>query len=283
MVTMKKDELIPINISSLLHKYDINPSKGLGQNFISNLDILNKIVTEANITPQDTVLEIGPGLGSLTRQIAIKAKNVIAVELDRKMMVPLNEVLESYENVEIIQDDILKVHLDEIIPQAGYKVVANIPYYITSAVIRQLLEAEKKPKTIVITVQKEVAHRMCATPNDMNILAVSVQVYGTPRYAFTIPAGSFYPVPKVDSAVICIDLFDELRLSSQEMKLFFKIVKAGFSQRRKTLRNTISSGMHWEKTDVEQKLNQAEIDPMRRAETLSVEEWIRLTERCISR
>lgn len=280
---MTNEELKPLSIASLLQKYDIKPSKGLGQNFLSNIDVLEKIIKEAYITSEDTVLEIGPGLGSLTRQLAIKAKNVIAVELDRKMIAPLNEVLEPFDNITIIQDDILKVHLDKIIPESGYKVVANIPYYITSAVIRQLLEAEKKPKILVITVQKEVAHRMCATPNDMNILAVSVQIYGVPRIVTTIPAGAFYPVPKVDSAVICIDLFEEPIISSQHIPLFFKIVKAGFGQRRKTLRNTISSGMHWEKDIVEQTLLDSEIDPMRRAETLEVEEWIRLAERFSSK
>ncbi len=276
---MTQTDLKPLNIGALLAKYDIRPSKGLGQNFLSNIDVLNKIIDEAHITKEDVVLEIGPGLGSLTRQLAQQAKQVIAVELDRKMMAPLEEVLAPFNNVTVIQDDILKVDLDEVIPMGGYKVVANIPYYITSAVIRQLLEAEKKPTTVVLTVQKEVAQRMCAVPNEMNLLAVSVQVYGTPRFATTIPAGAFYPVPKVDSAVICVELFEEPILRDDMTAFFFSIVKAGFSQRRKTLRNTISAGMHWEKAVVEQELKAASVDPMRRAETLSIEEWVKITER----
>src|SRR6185295_15985876 len=176
----------------------------------------------------DTVLEIGPGLGSLTRYLGASAKEVVAVELDSNLLPALQTVLATYPNVRLIQGDILKLSPKDLIAEKDYLVVANIPYYITSAVIRHLLENDPKPRRIVLTVQKEVAERICAKPGDMSLLALSVQVYGKPAIAATIPAEAFYPAPKVDSAVIRVDLYPTPLIPAGLLDRFFRLAKAGF-------------------------------------------------------
>ena len=246
---------------------------------------LRKIVNTAEISKDDLVLEIGPGLGSLTRYLADTAKRVITIEIDEKMLPALHETLSNYKNVEIIVDDILKlnpsnlfINLDSsIFDQKGsYKVVANIPYYITSAVIRHLLEAEVKPNRIVLTVQKEVGQRICGSPPKMSLLALSVQVFGVPKVAAKIPAGAFYPAPKVDSSVVDIVIYPDPLIPNSLLPTFFQLAKAGFNQKRKTLRNSISAGMNISKSEAEASLNTAGIDPQRRAQTLSIKEWKQL-------
>jgi 16S rRNA (adenine1518-N6/adenine1519-N6)-dimethyltransferase len=201
---------------------------------------------------------------------------VIAVELDENLIPPLKAVLSPYQNVQIIHGDILKLSPNDLIAESKYLVVANIPYYITSAVIRHLLESESKPRRIVLTIQKEVAQRICAKPGDMSLLALSVQVYGKPRIAAHIPAEAFFPAPKVDSAVLVIDIDPSPLIKEELLDSFFKLVKAGFSQKRKTLRNSLSSGLHISTASAAELLTRANIDPQRRAETLSIEEWERL-------
>ena len=218
-------------------------------------------------------IEIGPGLGSLTRYLAVSAKEVVAVELDPKLLPPLEAILAPHQNVRVVQGDILKIAPDELIDVQDYIVVANIPYYITSPVIRHLLESNTKPRRIVLTIQKEVAHRICAKPGDMSLLALSVQVYGRPQISAHIAAEAFFPVPNVDSAVLCVDIYPTPQIKPELLKLFFKLIKAGFSQKRKTLRNALSSGLHISPTDSAELLTRANIDPQRRAETLSLEEW----------
>jgi 16S rRNA (adenine1518-N6/adenine1519-N6)-dimethyltransferase len=171
---------------------------------------------------------------------------------------------------------VLKLSPKDLLEQ-DYLVVANIPYYITSAVIRHLLESAPKPRRIVLTVQKEVAKRICAKPGDMSLLALSVQVYGTARIAAEIPAGAFFPAPKVDSAVLCVDIYPAPLIRESLLNTFFALIKAGFSQKRKTLRNSLSAGLHISPTDAVDLLTRANIDPQRRAETLSIEEWERLS------
>jgi 16S rRNA (adenine1518-N6/adenine1519-N6)-dimethyltransferase len=263
----------PLNAEALLKRYHLHAHKGLGQNFLQDPMALEEIVSAAEIQPADTVLEIGPGLGSLTRYLAVSAREVIAVELDKNLLPPLQAVLAIYGNVQIIHGDVLKLSPKDLIAESKYLVVANIPYYITSAVIRHLLESESKPRRIVLTIQKEVAQRICAKPGDMSLLALSVQVYGKPRIAAHIPAEAFFPVPKVDSAVLVIDIYPSPLIKEELMDSFFKLVKAGFSQKRKTLRNSLSSGLHISTTNAAELLTRVEIDPQRRAETLSIEEW----------
>lgn len=272
------NDIPPINIAYLLKKYGLRPHKGLGQNFLQDSVALEKIVSAAEIQRTDTVLEIGPGLGSLTRYLAASAKEVVAVELDQHLLPPLQTILAAYSNVRLVHGDILELSPSNLVRDHNYIVVANIPYYITSAVIRHLLESPSKPRRIVLTVQKEVAQRICEGPGDMSLLALSVQVYGKPRIAAHIPAGAFVPSPNVDSAVLVIEIYSEPRIPRELLDTFFRLIKAGFSQKRKTLRNALSSGLSIPASDAADTLTRADIDPMRRAETLSIEEWQRLSE-----
>jgi 16S rRNA (adenine1518-N6/adenine1519-N6)-dimethyltransferase len=276
---MKKFSIIPaLDAAAVLKRFHIRADKSLGQNFLQDTSALENIALAADIQEEDCILEIGPGLGSLTRYLAVSAKEVIAVELDPDMLAPLQAVLTPYQNVRVVHGDILKTTVSEIINKPDYLVVANIPYYITSAVIRHLLEAEIKPRRVVLTIQKEVAERICAKAGDLSLLALSVQVYGKPTIAAIIPAGSFHPAPKVDSAILRIDIYNQPLIPDELLKAFFELIKAGFGQKRKTLRNSLSSGLHIPTTESEALLTATGIDFMRRAETLSIDEWKGLCE-----
>ncbi len=273
--------LPPLNIPALLRDYGLRPNKSLGQNFLVDDPALRRVVDAAEISAGEAVLEIGAGLGSLTRYLATAAGQVTAIELDGNLIPPLTEVLAPFDNVKIIQGDILDINPDQLTsdfqpPIVSYLVVANIPFYITSAIIRHLLEAEQKPRRLVLTVQREVAERICARSGKLSLLALSVQVYGEPRIVTKIPAGAFYPTPKVDSAVVRIDLFPDPLIPPSRIPAFFDLAKAGFSQKRKTLGNSLSAGMHWPKEKAIQVLENAGIDPQRRAETLNIDEWNKL-------
>ena len=272
------NEIPPLNASALLKKYGLRADKKLGQNFLQDPFALESIANAAEIQPTDIVLEVGPGLGSLTRYLAVAARQVVAVELDADLIPPLEAVTKPYSNIHIVHGDILKISPGELIQTPDYLVVANIPYYITSAIIRHLLENKPQPRRIVLTIQKEVADRICAKPNDMSLLALSVQVYGNPRIAKRIPANAFFPAPKVDSAVLSVDIYPSPKVPLELLDTFFKLIKAGFSQKRKTLRNSLSSGLHIPAIEAEGILTKAGINPMRRAETLGIEEWRTLCE-----
>lgn len=273
---MPVSDLQPLNVPELLRRYHLRPDKRLGQNFLVDESALRKVVGAAEVGPEDAVLEIGPGLGSLTRYLAVAARQVTAVELDVDLLPPLREVLAPFSNVRILQGDILGYNPAELMASPGYLVVANIPYYITSALIRHLLEAPLLPQRMILTIQREVAERLIAGPGDMSLLALSVQVYGAPRLAARLPDGAFYPAPKVDSAVVRIDLYPSPIIPQPHLNTFFRLAKAGFSQKRKNLRNALSAGMHWPVSRAEALLIEAGIQPQRRAETLSLEEWGRL-------
>ena len=267
----------PLNVRDLLKQYSLHADKRLGQNFLQDPHALEKIAQVAEIMPTDTVLEIGPGLGSLTRYLANKAQKVVAVELDEKLFPPLEAVIAPYHNIQLVHGDMLGIEPSEIIEQDDYLVVANIPYYITSALLRHLLESKLKPRCIVLTIQKEVAERICAGPGDMSLLALSVQVYGQPRIAMNIPAKAFFPAPKVDSSVLAMDIYPAPLVDENLLDIFFQLIKAGFSQKRKKLRNSIAAGMHQFPVETETLLRAADIDPQRRAETLSINEWGKLS------
>ena len=240
------------DVSSLLKKYGLRPRKGLGQNFLVSGEALRRIVAAAGVGAGDTVLEIGPGLGGLTLELAAAARRVVAVEIDRDLLGPLEEVLTGIGNVRLVHADILKIEIATLIPpEEPYLVVANIPFYITSAIFRHLLESGHPPRRLVLTVQQEVALRICAEPPDMNLLGLSVGVYGRPEVLLRIPAGAFYPPPRVDSAVVRVDLHPEPMFPPEAMDLFFRLTRAGFSQKRKTLRNSLSAGMSWPKDRTE--------------------------------
>ena len=257
----------------LLEKYHLRPHKGLGQNFLSDDEVLSGIAGAAGIPEHAAVLEVGPGLGSLTRHLAERADRVVAVELDRDLIPVLRKEFADTPNVEIVHGDILEFSTDAYFSDGDYYVAANIPYYITSAVIRHLLEGKARPKRLALTVQKEVAERICAAPGKFSLLSLSVQIYGTADIPMIIPAAAFYPEPNVDSAVVRIELFDEPLVPQERMDDFFALAKAGFGQTRKTLRNSLSSNLHISGTEAESLLREAGIDPGRRAETLSIDEW----------
>ena len=269
------------DIKNLLKKYQIRPSKGLGQNFLIDRGVVKKVVQAAELTQKEIVLEIGPGLGTLTIELAKKAKGVISVEKDSKMIEILRETLKDFKNIEVIQEDIRKINSKYCMPNTGYKVIANLPFYLTAPVIRKFLEAENPPKEMVLIVQKEVAQRVYARPPDMNLLAVSVQFYSKPKIISYISKKSFWPQPKVDSAIIKITpLVASKNLAIArffDRALFFKIVKAGFSQPRKQLINNLSKELKIEKEKIKKWLVKNNIQPTQRAETLNLEDWIWLT------
>ncbi len=266
-----------LNAQALLREYGLQPKKSLGQNFLVDPNGLDKVMLAAGVGPKDTVLEIGAGLGSLTVLLAQAARQVVALEIDRGLLPPLTKVTSAYKNVRIVEGDVLKLPLEDLVPGEGYFVVANIPYYISSAIIRRLLEAEARPTRMVLTVQQEVADRICAKDGKLSLLALSVQVFGAPRIEARIPAGCFYPAPDVDSAVLSIALYPQPLIALDALDDFFRLAHAGFSQKRKTLRNALSAGLGLPASETEKLLATAEIDPQRRAETLSITEWGQLT------
>mgnify|MGYP000549756828 CR=1 FL=1 len=274
-----------MNVHRLLEQWDIQPSKGLGQNFVVDPVILERIVAAAELAASDMVLEIGAGLGTLTERLARQAGHVVAVELDQRLLPVLQSELAALDNVTLVEGDILALEPVSLIEavsagQSGadtpYQVVANLPYYITSAVLRHLLEARRQPRRIVVTVQREVAQRIVAQPGDMSLLAVSVQLYGRPEIRFRIKPGSFYPSPQVESAVVRIDVHDTPPVLV-ENSAFFRVVRAGFSQRRKQLHNTLTAGLRLPPDEVKEALREAGVDPRRRAQSLDIEEWARVT------
>jgi len=280
------------NIKNTLKNFTASPKKYLGQNFLIDKNILNKIIESANINQKDTVLEIGPGTGVLTQELAKNSKKVIAVEKDKLMCQILKENLKGFNNVEVINEDILKSQFplptgrqanpkDQSSPNfqmpKNYKVVANIPYYLTSPLIRKFLETENQPAELILMVQKEVAKRICEAPPKMSLLAVSAQFYADVKILFNVSKNSFWPVPKVDSAVIKI-IPKKTKQNPEFIKTFFKIVKAGFSQPRKQLAGNLSKTLKIEKEKINSLLLQNNINPSRRAETLSVDDWKNLTE-----
>ena len=270
------------NPITLLKEHNLVPKKDLGQNFLVDGNILTRMVALAEITENSTVLEIGAGLGSLTFFLAQAAKQVTAVEVDEDLLPIAEKILAGFSNVTLIAEDILAIDLHTLHLPDGYTVVANIPYYITSAIIRKLLTASEKPTRMVLTMQEEVAERICAQPGKLSLLALSVQVFGTPEMLMKIPAGAFYPAPTVDSVTLRINLFPDPAIPQEKLDIFFRLIKAGFSQKRKMLRNTLSSGLHLPHDQVETLLEQAGIDPQRRAQTLSIDEWGKVTDTFLS-
>jgi 16S rRNA A1518/A1519 N6-dimethyltransferase RsmA/KsgA/DIM1 with predicted DNA glycosylase/AP lyase activity len=355
-------------VRELLDKYNLRPRKRLGQNFLADPNILRKIVEAADLTPDAIVLEIGPGLGMLTRFLSQAAGRVVAVELDEALFGLLRQELSGLPNLELVQGDILQLDLAELVEgqtspagaaqpgranvkrprpapacrparpglrqrargQAGasqggqtsnvpgpprpvgqdklararagkrqasnlqpptsnfqppasnfqsppYTVVANLPYYITSAAIRHVQEANPPPQRIVLTVQREVAERIVAAPGELSLLAVSVQFYGRPRIVARIPAGAFVPPPKVDSAVVRIDTHPAPPVEVADVKAFFRVVRAGFGQKRKQIKNSLAAGLGLPGGEAAAVLARAGIDPQRRAQTLSLAEWAGLT------
>ena len=256
----------------MLQKHETRPIKRYGQNFLIDRLAIKKIIDAADLNSRDIVLEIGPGLGVLTIELAKSVKQVIALEKDYKMIEILKETLRDFNNVEIIQGDALKTKKD--FPSFPYKILGNLPFYLTAPIIRQFLEKENPPKEMTLIVQKEVGQRICAEPPQMSILAVSVQLYAEPKIISYISKKSFWPSPKVDSAIIKISNIGLNKGTDRD--LFFKIVKAGFSQPRKQLINNLSKGLAMDREKTERWLLNNKIEPSQRAETLKIEDWLNL-------
>jgi 16S rRNA (adenine1518-N6/adenine1519-N6)-dimethyltransferase len=271
------------NPKNLLDNYGISPKKSLGQNFLHDPNVLEKITRAAELTADDTVLEVGPGTGALTDWLADIARRVIAVELDDRLIPLLAHRLADHANVTLVHADILDVDLDlHIKADEPYCVVANLPYYITSAILRYLLERPHKPDRLVVMVQTEVAQRLVARPGDMSLLSVSVQYYGTPQIITRLSPAVFWPRPDVTSALVRIETYGADRpVAVQDESTFFRVVRAGFGQKRKQLRNSVGAGLGVSKDEATRLLTGAGIDPQRRAETLSLQEWAALTEQAI--
>ncbi len=268
----------------IMKKYNITANKGYGQNFLIDETIIQEIVNKANISKDDLIIEIGPGLGSLTSALLEKAGKVICIELDKKMINLLNDRFSLYNNFELINDDILKVNLQEIINNNNFKnakVVANLPYYITTPIIMKLLEEKLNLKSITVMVQKEVALRLAEKPGgkETGSITYSINYYANPEIILNVPKESFIPSPKVDSAVLKLEILNKPKVNVADEKLFFKIIKASFLQKRKTLINSLSNSGIISKDAIEKILNELNIDIKVRAEELSLEDFANITEK----
>ena len=257
---------------AILDRQGLRPKKSLGQNFIFDDNLLARIAATAELTPEDSVLEVGPGLGNLTRHLAFASSRVVAVELDDRLLPLLHERLDDLENVELVRGDILNWRPADYFAGA-YKVVANIPYYITGAILRHLLQQNPRPSRMVLTVQQELARRIAAKPGKMSLLAVSVQFYADVSIDFSIKAGAFWPRPDVDSAVCSLFVRPEPPIDPSQVERFFRVVRSGFGQKRKQLQRNLRQ-FGWPEQKLLEALANAGIDGRRRAETLSVDEWL---------
>lgn len=284
--TVKRD--VPLGMLTsrqtrrLLRSLGTEAKKRLGQHFLVDRRVRAKMVRAAQIGPDDLVVEIGPGLGALTAELARRARQVIAVEKDDVLADRLRQVLGSAANVHIIVGDVLQMALTQIVGQATadgagatpkYKVVADLPYNIASAVLRHFLESEARPELMVVMLQREVAENIVAQPGQMGLLSVAVQLYGRPSIVTYVSPQSFYPPPKVESAILRIETYHTLRLQVGDADDFFRVVRAGFSARRKQLHNALAQGLELPSAETLRLLTGLGIDPQRRAQTLSLEEW----------
>ena len=263
-------------LRNLLYAHDMRPNKAFGQNFLVDRGVLQNIVAAADIQANDQILEVGAGTGVLTRELAQRARRVVAVEIERDMLALLTETTRHYSNVERLARNLLFVDPFEVFGKESYKLVANLPYYITAPTFRHFLESANPPRCIVVMVQAEVAQRIVAQPGDLSVLAVSIQFYGRPQIVARVPAQAFYPAPKVDSAILRIDVHETAPLTTEERDSFFRVVQAGFSEKRKQLHNSLTHGLHRKNEEVRALLTTAGIDTSRRAETLSIAEWLKL-------
>lgn len=270
-------------IKDILGRHGFTFSKSLGQNFLINPSVCPKMAEQSGAKKGVGVIEVGPGIGVLTCQLAKRADRVVAIELDKRLLPVLDETLAEYDNIKIINDDILKIDLKKLIETelSGMEVVvcANLPYYITSPVIMKLLEDRLPINALTVMVQKEAAQRICAEVGSRQSGAVTVAVnyYAKPQILFGVSAGSFMPAPKVDSAVIRLDILKEPCVQVEDEELFFKVVKAAFSQRRKTLPNSLSAGLQISKLTVTNALNRANVPVNYRAEQLTMEQLAKIS------
>jgi 16S rRNA (adenine1518-N6/adenine1519-N6)-dimethyltransferase len=262
----------------LMADLGIRPNKGLGQHFLFERGLVERMVRQAGITERDTVLEIGPGLGILTSELLRKAHRVVAVELDRSLAAHLRAAFGDIPGFQLVQENALAISSDDLFaPGESFDVVANLPYSVGTAILRHLLEQPRKPRRLTVMLQKEVAERLTAHPPEMSVLSVATQFFAAPRQAFTVSPEVFIPPPKVESAVVILDVHDQPPLPAELQPLFFSIVNAGFRQKRKQVANSIADVLQLPKAGIAAWLAEAGVDPTRRAETLTVDEWVTLT------
>jgi 16S rRNA (adenine1518-N6/adenine1519-N6)-dimethyltransferase len=265
------------NPKALLDSYELYPKKSLGQNFMHDPNALEKIVSSAEVTSEDTVVEVGSGTGALTAKLAEKAHHVFSIEVDKRLQPILEDKFDDVPNVYFVFNDILKTDVSSLVGNTDFIVVANVPYYISSAIIWHFLEPHHRPKRMVMTMQYEVAERIMEKPDNMSLLTVAVQFYGIPTIVNKLSPAVFWPRPNIYSAVMRIDTHQTPIVDVPSAKAFFRVVKAGFSMKRKQLKNSLSGGLQIKSKVARDLLQQANIDPQRRAETLSLEEWGDLT------
>ena len=273
----------PNKTKEIIQEYQFKFSKSLGQNFLIDKNILEKIVQAAEITEEDYVIEIGPGIGSLTQHIADKCRKIVAVEIDKHLLPILAKTLVEYDNIEVIHGDVLKVDLHKLIQDRfqgqKVKVIGNLPYYVTTPIVMKLLEEKVPISSMTIMIQQEVAQRMEAKPStkDYGALSIAVQYYCQPKILLKVPPTVFIPQPKVSSTIIRLDILERPRVYVENEKLFFRIIKDAFGKRRKTLLNALSTGtLKLNKDLVKEALTTADIDGNRRGETLSIQEFAKL-------
>jgi len=255
----------------------LSPRKALGQHFLVSERIQQRLLDAADLGPEDVVIEVGPGLGVLTRELASRVREVIAIELDEELVAALSQEFAGMDNLRVVWGDARTVDYGQLLgSEKEYKVVANLPYYAASPIVRRFLESPPKPRLMVVTVQKEVAQNMTAQPGKMRLLSVSVQFYARPRIVCYVPPRAFHPRPGVSSAVVRLDVRETPPIQVDDTDAFFRLVKAGFSSRRKQLRNSLAQGLGMPAAAAEESLALAGLDHRRRAETLSLDEWGRL-------
>ena len=262
---------------ALLDSYNIQPKKSLGQNFMHDPNALEKIVASAAPQSSETVVEVGAGAGALTERLSVAARQVFSIEIDQRLRPLLEARFDDADNVYLVFNDILKTDIAALVGAEDYIVVANAPYYISSAILWHFLESPKPPRRMVMTMQYEVAERIIGAPGAMNLLSIAVQYYGIPRIVSRYGPAVFWPRPNIDSAIVHIKTYKRPPLPLPPAELFFRVVKAGFSMKRKQLKNALAGGLRLKASLVRDLLQTAEIDPQRRAETLSLAEWARLT------
>ncbi|MCT4593771.1 MAG: 16S rRNA (adenine(1518)-N(6)/adenine(1519)-N(6))-dimethyltransferase RsmA [Anaeromicrobium sp.] len=269
----------------IVNKHGFKFSKSLGQNFLIDENILYSIVHGSNVTKEDTVIEVGPGIGTLTQVLCDEAKRVVAIEIDKTLIPILGETLGDKDNIDIVNEDVLKVDIHTLLRdlkvEGSIKLIANLPYYITTPIVMKFLEEKVPVKGITVMIQKEVADRMRASAGtkEYGALSVAVQYYCEPHIITKVPRSVFIPQPKVESTVINLEVLEKPRVQVKDEKLLFKIVRAAFGKRRKTLLNALSnSGLNFEKDFIRETLERAQIDPKRRGETLSIDEFAKLAD-----
>lgn len=263
-------------LKQLLIDYGLSPNKTYGQNFLMDEIVLQDMIESAGISKNDVVLEVGPGIGNLTKFLLESSKQVIAIEKDPQFVPVLNSLKKKFKNFSYILSDALEVDLAEALPEGDYKVVANIPYYATGKLIQKFIQTDRKPSSMTLLMQKEVAENITSKPGNLNLLAISVQLYAQAKLIEIVPARKFYPAPKVDSAVVLIELFTKPKFKIKDEQKFFKVLKACFTGKRKQIHNTLTNNLGLDKEIVLQVLSSSKLTPELRPQQLTIDQWINL-------